>query len=254
MTEASLDQSTTLDDLSPLRAAFPARGGIVGAIGPLSGRNKVAAAFYDGPGWRRFRPCELAFLALQGGQKRARMPILRHLPDLRSARILEVGIGDGDNLPWLPTTWEIHGVDIARTRLEACLRRFPKMAGRLAWAEGEALPYRDATFDACLSVGGFNYYGDHAAALGEMRRVTRPGGTIVVADEATWLQRCGIGHILGVPKVDAAWFGLLGLDRDFAAMVIEQRLDLDKLIGTTSPGAERTSIWHGLGYCIVGHC
>jgi SAM-dependent methyltransferase len=253
MTQAAIDQSTTLDDVSPLRAGFTSSVGIVDAIGPLSGRNKVAATFYDGPGWRRFRPWELAFLALQGGQKRARMPILRHLPDIRSARILEVGIGDGDNLPWLPQAWEVHGVDIARTRLEACLRRFPLMAGRLAWAEGEALPYRDESFDACLSVGGFNYYGDHAAALREMRRVTRPGGTIVVADEATWLQRCGIGHILGVPKVDAAWFRLLGLDRDFAAMVIEQRLNLDELIGTTWPGAERTSIWRGLGYCIVGH-
>jgi SAM-dependent methyltransferase len=253
MTETAFDESTTRDDVSPFRAAYCERDGIVDAIGPLSGRNKVAAAFYDGPGWRRFRPWELAFLALQGGQKRARMPILRHLSDLRCARILEVGIGDGDNLPWLPQAWEVHGVDIARTRLEACLQRFPLMAGRLAWAEGEALPYRDESFDACLSVGGFNYYGDHSAALLEMRRVTRPGGTIVVADEATWLHRCGIGHILGVPKVDAAWFRLLGLDRDFAAMVIEQRLDIDELISTTWPRAERTSIWRGLGYCIVGH-
>jgi SAM-dependent methyltransferase len=170
----------------------------------------------------------------------------------RPARPLEVGIGDGDNVPFLPTNWEVHGVDIARTRLEGCLRRFPTMAGRLAWAAGEALPYRDQTFDACLSVGGFNYYGDHATALREMRRVTRPGGTIVVADEAPWLVRCGIGHILGVPKIDAAWFRLLGLDRDFAAMVIEHRLDLDALLQTAWPGARRTSIWHGLGYCIVG--
>ncbi len=30
------------------------------------------------------------------------------------ARILEVGIGEGDNLPFLPSNWEIYGVDIAR--------------------------------------------------------------------------------------------------------------------------------------------
>ena len=35
------------------------------------------------------------------------------------------------------------------------------MAGRLAWAEAESLPFADATFDACWSVGGFNYYRDH---------------------------------------------------------------------------------------------
>ena len=31
------------------------------------------------------------------------------------------------------------------------------MAGRLAWAEAEDLPFDDATFDASWSVGGFNY-------------------------------------------------------------------------------------------------
>jgi SAM-dependent methyltransferase len=250
LTEA-IAENSTLDDTS-LRGLYPMRGGIVDAMGRLSGRNAVAAAFYDGPGWRRFRPWEQAFLVLQGGQRRARLPILKHLPDLANARILEVGIGDGDNLPFLPPAWEVHGVDIARTRLEACLARFPAMTGRLAWAEGEALPYRDDSFDATLSVGGFNYYGDHAAALAEMRRVTRPGGAIVVADEATWLQRCGIGHILGLPRLDAAWFRLLGLDREFAAMVIEQRIDLDELVRTNLPGARRISIWRGLGYCIVG--
>ena len=48
------------------------------------------------------------------------------------------------------------------------------MGGRLAWAEAERLPFPDATFDACYSIGGFTYFDDHAAALREMRRVTRP--------------------------------------------------------------------------------
>ena len=93
------------------------------------------------------------------------------------------GIGSGENLAFLPPDWTVHGVDIARTQLEACLRRHPAMAGRLAWAEAENLPFADATFDACWSVGGFNYFSDHEAALREMRRVTRPGGPVVVADE-----------------------------------------------------------------------
>jgi SAM-dependent methyltransferase len=238
------------DATSPLRGEYPVRGGIVEAIGPLSGRNAVAAAFYDGPGWRRFRPWEHAFLALQGGQRRARRPILKHLPDLDRARVLEVGIGEGDNLPFLPSGREIHGVDVARARLEDCLRRFPTMAGRLAWAEGERLPYEDQSFDASYSIGGFNYFGDHAAALSEMARVTRPGGVILVADEAPWLVRCGIGHLIGRPRIDAAWLRCLGLDREFADMVIGQRIDLDALF-PASEGWRRLSIWHGLGYVAV---
>lgn len=242
--------ATMTDATPPLRGGFPARGGIVEAIGPLSGRNAVAAAFYDGPGWRRFRPWEHAFLALQGGQRRARHPILKNLPDLDRARVLEVGIGEGDNLALLRSEWEVHGVDIARARLEDCLRRSPTTAGRLAWAEGERLPYEDQSFDASYTIGGFNYFGDHAAALGEMARVTRPGGAIVVADEAPWLVRCGIGHLIGRPRIDAVWLRLLGLDRAFADMVIGQRIDLESLF-PEDEGWRRSSIWHGLGYVAV---
>ena len=84
------------------------------------------------------------------------------------------------------------------------------MAGRLAWAEAESLPFDDATFDACWTVGGFNYFRDHAAALREMRRVTRPGGPVVVADEVPDLIRAGLGHLIGVPAIDAWWLALPG--------------------------------------------
>ena len=139
---------------------------------------------------------------LQGGVRKARMEILRHRPRQgtgRPARGLEVGIGNGENLAFVPPDWTVYGVDIARTQLEACIRRHPAMAGRLAWAEAENLPFDDATFDACWSVGGFNYYSDHEAALREMRRVTKPGGPVVVADEVPGLHRAGLGHLLGRP-------------------------------------------------------
>lgn len=235
-----------------LREPFPTREGIVEAIGPLTGRNRIAAAFYDGPGWRRFRPWEHGFLALQGGQLKARRPILSRLPQSTHLRVLEVGIGEGDNLPFLPGGWEVHGVDIARTRLEDCITRFPAMHGRLAWAEAERLPYADDFFDACYTIGGFNYFGDHSAALEEMRRVTRPGGVLVVADEAPWLHQCGIGHLIGLPRIDAAWMRMLGLDREFADMVLSLKLDIEALM-PAAEGWQRSSIWRRLGYCVVGH-
>jgi SAM-dependent methyltransferase len=234
---------------------YPCRGGILEAIGPLSGRNRTVAAFYDGPGWRRFKPWEQAFLILQGGVRRARMEILRHIlaetPGRPDACTLEVGIGDGANLAFMPAGWTVHGADIARTQLEACLRLHPRMSGRLAHAEAERLPFDDATFDACWSIGGFNYYRDHEAALREMRRVTRPGGPVVVADEVPGLHRAGLGHLLGAPSFDAWWLRLLGLDRDFADMVLGFDVDLEALVRRVWPGATRHRIWHGLGYCLV---
>jgi SAM-dependent methyltransferase len=233
--------------------AHPFFDGILEAIGPLEGRNRIVATFYDGPGWRRFQPWEQGFLVLQGGARRARRQILRHVleVDRPDALALEVGIGDGENLAFLPTDWTVHGVDIARTRLEACIARHPTMAGRLARAEAERLPFDDATFDACWTIGGFTYFRDHEAALREMRRVTRPGGPVVVADEVPGLHRAGLGHLIGVPAFDAWWLRLLGLDREFVDMVLGFKVDLDELARRAWPAAERLRIWHGLGYCLV---
>jgi SAM-dependent methyltransferase len=236
-----------------LSRAQPCFEGILEAIGPLSGRNRIAADFYDGPGWPRFRRWEQGFLRIAGGIRRARMEILRHLIDAgrTDATVLEVGIGDGANLAFLPAGWNVHGADIARTQLERCLTRHPSMSGRLAWAEAECLPYDDATFDACFSVGGFNYFGDHEAALREMRRVTRPGGPVVVADEVLGLHRAGIGHLIGIPAIDGYWLRALGLDRAFVDMVLNFDVDLFAIAGRVWPNAVRHRIWRGMGYCLV---
>lgn len=233
--------------------AYPTRDGVTEAIGPLSGRNEIVANFYDGPGWVRFRPWEQAFLILQGGVRRARTEILRHVLGVESAtaRVLEVGIGSGENLAFLPGGWDVLGIDIARTQLEACLRLHPAMAGHLAWAEAENLPFADATFDASLSVGGFNYFGDHERALREMRRVTKPGSPVVVADEVPGLYRAGLGHLLGIPSFDAWWLNKLGLDREFVSMVLAFDVDLTGLASRVWPHHARHRIWHGMGYCLV---
>jgi len=224
--------------------------GIRDAIGPLTGTNRIAAAFYDGPGWAKFRPWERLFLTLQGGAS-ARRQILRHLPRAEGARVLEVGIGDGENLPLLPADWTVEGVDIARTQLAACRDRFPRMRGRLCRAEGEALPYEEGTFDAAYSVGGFNYFRDQALAMREMRRVTRPGGMLVVADEVPDLARYSLGHLLGVPAFTAWCLRRCGLDREFAAMVVGPPSDPEAAARREWPGYRRYSIWGRLGYCLV---
>jgi SAM-dependent methyltransferase len=232
---------------------YPVCDGILEAVGTLTGRNRIVANFYDGPGWRRFRLWEQAFLIAQGGIRRARMEILSHVVESThpEAVVLEVGIGRGENLRLLPPGWSAYGVDIARTQLQECRRRHPLMSGRLAWAEAENLPFDDATFDACWTIGGFNYFTDHGKALREMRRVTRPGGPIVVADERPSLHRAGLGHLLGVPSFDAWWLRMLGLDREFVEMVLAFDIDLTTLFDRVWPGATHDRIWHGLGYCVV---
>lgn len=233
---------------------FAIRDDILDAIGPLEGRNRIVADFYDGPGWPRFRKWERLFLACQwGGTRRARLSILDHVLaiDRTDARVLEVGIGDGENLPYLPPSWSVYGVDIARTQLVACQDRFPRMRNRLAWAEGERLPFEDGAFDASYSVGGFTHFRDQPEALREMRRVTRPGGPVVVADESPRLHHLGIGHLIGLPRIDAFWLRCLGIDRAFVDMVLAHVFDIRQLADVVLPGSTIHPIWNHLGYCLV---
>ncbi len=59
--------------------------------------------------------------------------------------------------------------------------------GRLSFVAGDALrlPFRDGAFDAVTISFGLRNVAGPAAALAEMRRVTRPGGRLVVCEFST---------------------------------------------------------------------
>jgi ubiquinone/menaquinone biosynthesis C-methylase UbiE len=101
------------------------------------------------------------------------------------ARVLEVSVGTGANLPYLPADIEFYGLDLSWGMLRHCrrnLRRWEREAF-LCQGEGERLPFRDASFDVVFHVGGINFFDDRPRAIREMVRVARPGTRIVIADE-----------------------------------------------------------------------
>jgi demethylmenaquinone methyltransferase / 2-methoxy-6-polyprenyl-1,4-benzoquinol methylase len=59
--------------------------------------------------------------------------------------------------------------------------------GRLSYVAGDALrlPFRDSSFDAVTISFGLRNVASPGAALAEMRRVTRPGGRLVVCEFST---------------------------------------------------------------------
>ncbi len=171
---------------------------------------------------------------IQGGVRRARMEILRHVVGLEHRHGPSCSKWESAAVRTWPSCRRAGPFMESTSRAPSSkpvATAIPEMAGRLAWAEAENLPFDDATFDACWSVGGFNYYSDHEAALREMRRVTRPGGPVVVADELPGLHRAGLGHLLGIPSLDAWWLRKLGLDREFVEMVLAFDVDLTGLFG-----------------------
>jgi SAM-dependent methyltransferase len=97
-------------------------------------------------------------------------------------RALDVGCGPGaltTALAELLGAGRVAAVDPSEPFAEACASR---VAGvRVEVAPAEALPFRDASFDAALSQLVVNFMSDAAAGVREMRRVTRPGGTVAAA-------------------------------------------------------------------------
>lgn len=103
-------------------------------------------------------------------------------------RVLEVGYGPGRLIRLLARhtgASAIHGVDPSETAREAAIKanRAAVKEGRvvlgLGTAERTGLP--DASFDRVVSVNNVAIWPDLDAGLRELRRVVRPGGTVLIA-------------------------------------------------------------------------
>jgi SAM-dependent methyltransferase len=97
-------------------------------------------------------------------------------------RVLDVGCGPGAltaALAELLGEERVAAVDPSEPFAEACASRLPGV--RVEVAAAEALPFGDGSFDAALSQLVVNFMSDAGTGVREMRRVTRPGGTVAAA-------------------------------------------------------------------------
>lgn len=75
----------------------------------------------------------------------------------------------------------ISGFDAAEAQLDIAKERVPTGAFRMA--DLESVPFATGSFDVVAGFNSFQFAGDPVRALGETRRVARPGGKVVVM---TW--------------------------------------------------------------------
>jgi arsenite methyltransferase len=102
-------------------------------------------------------------------------------------RVLDVGCGPGfyvaETLERVGAQGSVVGVDASGPMLALAAER-SKGHDNVAFHEGDvtALPVADADFDRALSVQVLEYVADIPAALGELHRVLRPGGRVLIWD------------------------------------------------------------------------
>lgn len=105
------------------------------------------------------------------------------LGDVRGKNVLELGAGAAAGARWLrlrgaqPVAMDLsagmlkHAVDAARRS---------RVSVPLVQADAMALPFRDSSFDiVCTAFGAIPFVDDSAAAMREVARVLRPGGSWV---------------------------------------------------------------------------
>lgn len=96
--------------------------------------------------------------------------------------VLDVGCGTGFGTQGLlQHTDHVYGLDQSVHQLEKAWAKFGK-TGTVQFSRGDAerLPFDDDSFDHYWSSGSIEYWPNPVDALEEARRVTKPGGTVLM--------------------------------------------------------------------------
>jgi ubiquinone/menaquinone biosynthesis C-methylase UbiE len=107
-------------------------------------------------------------------------PLRRRVCDGLEGDVVELGFGSGLNVPFYPDSVTrvaaIEPADVGWKLAEKRLRATSVPVER-SGLDGQSLPFEDNRFDAALSTWTLCTIPDVAAALSEVRRVLKPGGT-----------------------------------------------------------------------------
>jgi SAM-dependent methyltransferase len=117
-----------------------------------------------------------------------RVVIERVIDDLRlpaRAQILDAGCGSGRNMIELARHGTVTGVELSHTSVQLARERG---AGEVVEGSVLEMPFAEGTFDLAASLDVIEHLEDDIAALRELRRVVKPGGSLLVTVPAyQWL-------------------------------------------------------------------
>lgn len=120
--------------------------------------------------------------AIRSATRRARQRSLAALPTT-PGRILLAGVGTGLDLPHLPAQHHYVGLDLTHAMLRRALPHSEHVDFNAIQGDAQQLPFADASFDGAVLHLILAVVPQPARCLGEISRVLRPGGQVLIFDK-----------------------------------------------------------------------
>jgi SAM-dependent methyltransferase len=119
------------------------------------------------------------------GRRRVLERAIERLDLPAGGRILDAGCGSGRNMVDLARHGTVTGVELSETSVQIARERD---AGEVVEGSVMDMPFDEGTFDLTVSLDVIEHLEDDVGALRELRRVTKPGGALLVTVPAyQWL-------------------------------------------------------------------
>ena len=166
-------------------------------------------------------------------------PFRRRIVGAAEGRVLEIGSGSGLNMPFYgPEVSSVIGLEpspelLGMARARAAAAPVPV---ELLEASAEALPLDAASIDTVVTTWTLCTIPDAARALGEVRRVLKPGGALLFVEHGRAPEP---GVARWQDRLDPFWCRLAGgchLNRKIDALIAGSGFRIDAMTHTRLPG------------------
>jgi len=155
-------------------------------------------------------------------------------------RLLEIGVGTGNNFKHYPPNTEVWAIDINSSMLQRArqkLRHAPTTV-HLLLADVESLPFTDSTFDTVVATFVFCNVPDPVQGFREIARVLKPGGRAYFLEHmiphTPWKAKL-------FDRLNPLVFRTIGdhINRRTVDNVVRAGLEIERVISVTRDGVVR---------------